>query len=70
MASYQKIAQALIEAGYLSPANQNASVEVLMKTLTDVEAVLTRANALADQAEQENMITGAAEFVRQDTATG
>ena len=70
MTSYQKIAQALIEAGYLSPANRDASVDVLRKTLTSVEAVQDRAAALADQAEQEDMITGAKEFARQDAAAG
>jgi hypothetical protein len=66
MTSYQKIAQALVKAGYLSPSNNNAAAEVLAKTLTATDAVVTRAAALADQAEQEDMIAGAAEFTRQD----
>ena len=38
--------------------------------LCAVDAVGARASALADQAEQENMIAGASEFARQDSAAG
>ena len=70
MASYQKIVQALVTAGYLSPADQNDAAELLAKTLTADKAVQARAAALADQAEQEDMSAGAAEFARQDAAAG
>ena len=70
MASYQKIVQALVTAGYLSSADQNAAAEVLAKTLTADKAVQARAAALVDQAEQEEMSAGAAEFARQDAAAG
>jgi len=70
MGTIQDITLALIEAGYLSPADNTAATELLAKTLTADEAVQARAAALADQAEQENMIAGAAEFAQQDAAAG
>ena len=65
-----EIAQALVEAGTLSRANITAAAQVLAEALTAVDAVDARATALADQAEQENMIAGASEYTRQDAAAG
>jgi len=70
MGTIQSITLALVEAGYLSPADKTAAAELLAKTLTAYDAVQARADALADQAEQEEMIAGAAEFAQQDATAG
>jgi len=69
MTTYTEVAQALIEAGYLSDADLDAAVLVLAHVLiTATKAKKMKAVALADEAHQHEMMAQAADLITDDEA--
>ncbi len=59
MAETTEIVLALVRAGYLAEADSEAAQPILAAALWDEDAVTARTKALGDEAEQQEMITGA-----------
>jgi hypothetical protein len=70
MTTYAEVAQALVAAGYLSEADLDAAAVVLADTLLVEEAQREEADALEDEAAQQELIAGLTIEASTDAAIG
>ena len=70
MTTYAEVAQALVAAGYLSEADLDAAAVVLADTLLVEEAQREEADALKDEAAQQELIAGLTIEASTDSAIG
>jgi hypothetical protein len=70
MTTYAEVAQALVAAGYLSDADVDAAAVVLADTLAVEEAQREEADALEDEAAQQELIAGLTIEASTDAAIG
>ena len=70
MTTYAEVAQALVAAGYLSEADLDAAAVVLANTLLVEEAQREEADALKDEATQQDLIAGLTIEASTDSAIG
>lgn len=68
MAPTAEIIQALVSAGYLDQGSAEAAEPILSNALRHQDAVTMRAEAIRDEATQDQMITGAREYADHDAA--
>ena len=70
MTTYAEVAQALVAAGYLTEADLDAAAVVLADTLLVEEAQREEADALKDEAAQQELIAGLTIEASTDSAIG
>lgn len=70
MAPTAEIVWMLVKAGYLAESSAEAAQHILASALRDEYAVAARAEALGDEAEQQQMIAGARQAAEQDAVVG
>jgi membrane-bound lytic murein transglycosylase B len=70
MTTYAEVAQALVAAGYLTEADLDAAAVVLANTLLVEEAQREEADALEDEAAQQELIAGLTIEASTDGAIG
>jgi hypothetical protein len=70
MTTYAIVAQALVEAGYLTDADIDAAVDILADALVVDEAEEVETAALADGLHQEDVIDEAEAWAEEDSTAG
>ena len=69
-ADYQEVAQALVDAGYISDADIQAAADILADVLVVAVAETAEAAAMDDYSEQEDTIAEAEVWASEDDARG
>ncbi|UCC50850.1 MAG: hypothetical protein JSV68_17320 [Anaerolineaceae bacterium] len=70
MATYLEVAQALVDAGYVSDADIQAAADILADALVVEAAEEVEAEAMDDYSDQEDLIAEAEVWAAEDAAEG
>ena len=70
MATYLEVAQALVDAGYVSDADTQAAADILADALVVEAAEEVEAEAMDDYSNQEDLIAEAEVWAAEDAAEG
>ena len=70
MATYLELAQALVDAGYVSDADIRAAADILADALIVEAAEEVEAEAMDDYSDQEDLISEAQVWAAEDAAEG